>query len=366
LGVLVVCAPSGTLNNGAEIRVRYQDFLFIGLSLIIMKYSHFFLFLLFANCQSPKENQAKNVSSSDSILIVETDTVTYAIDSVAPLNSLTQNDTVKTFKTVFVKSYYGLKARQDTNNLSETPRMRPFCEELEVIEEYLNWYKVRTGYGKHTEVFYVLKEDTSEESPISTNLFFPQYELSIKSFENELGDTSRVSPFINDQTGELMGFNVKTDTIYLSEGLGMYVTNNRFLIIPKDKNDRFKITYAFEQEIYEVFDDRISKRPEGSYKWIRWKEMTSYVQLKDSLNYFFRMPGWSKAQDNDINALKRKYSLKDTSIVIPGEYDTVVSFTRKGKLFSINTNSIILRIDRIARGKIKDRKYIVVWYSYGC
>ena len=76
---------------------------------------------------------------------------------------------------------------------------------------------------------------------------------------------------------------------------------------------------------------------------------------------------WEKKQlQEEFVRIKKKYQLHDTLVVIPGEYDTVATLTKKGKLFAYGYNSFLFRLERFRNKKRIETKYIVVSIGYGC
>lgn len=125
------------------------------------------------------------------------------------------------------------------------------------------------------------------------------------------------------------------------------------------------------------------------------KEITSYTSIKDSAAYFFRaLPHTADMEsvtvidgeviplkkrntmkqikdeelryNKDLERIKKKYTLKDTLVIIPGEYDTVATLTKNGKLYGYSYDYYVFKIERYNRNKKIDTKYVVVNIMYGC
>lgn len=191
---------------------------------------------------------------------------------------------------------------------------------------------------------------------------------------------------------------IESDTTILSEDLDDRINNTLIQIIPTNKNDMFVVSIGYISSINEIIDERNHSQEDIKYFYDNWKannEKTKTVPIKDSANYFFRaLPhtpdmeevtvvngkvvpvkkGNTQEQINyerkfyqdEIVRIKNKYKLKDTLVVIPGEYNTVATLTKNKKLFGYNYDSFLFRIDRYNDKKLLESKYIIVHISYGC
>jgi hypothetical protein len=70
--------------------------------------------------------------------------------------------------------------------------------------------------------------------------------------------------------------------------------------------------------------------------------------------------------NKELERIKKKYSLRDTLVVIPGEYDTVATLTKDKKLYGYGYDFFLFKIERYNKNKKIDTKYIVVSIMYGC
>ncbi len=189
----------------------------------------------------------------------------------------------------------------------------------------------------------------------------------------------------------------KTDTLHLGEDLDERINNTLIEIIPNNKGEKFKIYHCYLSNINEIIDDRNltpEERDKRITEAVQINEITAYSPVKDSAKFFFRafphMPDmvavnvteggkievesntkeqidWENAQfDKDLQRIKKKYNLRDTLVVIPGEYDTVATLTKDGKLFGYSYGAHVFKIERYIGRKLIETKYVIVYISYGC
>jgi len=191
---------------------------------------------------------------------------------------------------------------------------------------------------------------------------------------------------------------LEIDTVFLSEELDERINNTLIQIIPKNKNDRFVISMGYLTSLNEIIDYRNHSQEEVGYFYDNSKaieEKTKFILIKDSAGYFFRaLPHTADMEEvtvvdgkvvpvkkrntqeqindekrfyqDEIKRIKSKYRLKDTLVVIPGEYDVVATLTKNKRLFGYNFESYLFRVDRHQGKNIFETKYILVWISYGC
>ncbi len=192
---------------------------------------------------------------------------------------------------------------------------------------------------------------------------------------------------------------VLKDTIELSESLfDNRINNTLFQIIPNNSQDRFKVSYRYLCSLNESIDYRNYTSEElknFSYDdLIQIKEQTPLFTLKDSAQYFFRaLPhspdmvevmvvddtvvakksntqeelDWEQYQfSKELDRIKKKYNLRDTLVVIPGEYYTVLTLTKDNKLFGYGYESFLFQIECFNNKKLIEKKYIIIYIAYGC
>jgi hypothetical protein len=191
---------------------------------------------------------------------------------------------------------------------------------------------------------------------------------------------------------------VKKDTVDLSEDLDERINNTLFEIIPNNPHDKFRISACYLSYLGEVLDHRkytTSAFLKLETKLLRFAEKTAAINLKDSVGrYFWAFPHTAdmvavtvkngkvvpvkkantKSQDeiesnydlNEIKRIKTKYKLKDTIVVIPGEYDYTATLTKNKKLFGYGYDAYLFRIDVYHNNAPAETKYIRIYISYGC
>jgi hypothetical protein len=197
------------------------------------------------------------------------------------------------------------------------------------------------------------------------------------------------------------------DTLHLFESFGneripdSRINNTLFQIIPKNTEDVFKVSYCYQTELSQRFDDRNLSYEEEIKLWesfekIReiYAEQTAYIPLKDSAQYYFRalshqadmvqvkivdgaivpmdmntqeqLDEEEKLFEEELSRIKRKYNLIDSLEYFPGEYGAYTTLARGNKLFSYTYPNYLFRIERFHGNKKVETKYISVEILYGC
>lgn len=222
---------------------------------------------------------------------------------------------------------------------------------------------------------------TGEEPAINTYIKYKNFSLTIHDYKvYEATIDYRIQQPMYEYEGSIS--NVKTnitgdssyyliplkDTIRLEEWVFEDLSNRLISFTPltSDKKDiRFSVSASLLEK---VFEQAPRNEPEiGWEKWdenkVSWDGQTPYTQLKDSAGYF-RIPQINSF-DNFDN-LKKELNLRDTLVVIEGEYDSVATVVYKNKACHFLIESIILRIDMYRREVLAETKYIQIFFSYGC
>ena len=70
-------------------------------------------------------------------------------------------------------------------------------------------------------------------------------------------------------------------------------------IVPDNKINTFRISYSINVEINEAAKEN----------GVKWKGMTDYLPLKDSLTHFFRVPK-NVDFESAVNSIKKKTKIK--------------------------------------------------------
>jgi hypothetical protein len=259
--------------------------------------------------------------------------------------------------------------------------------------------------------------DEEPPKPKETRLRYKDFTLvfhDFKGYESDWENDERIyfGQFGGDDSGGEAVFNdeerynedyketliVKKDTLHLSEILFDDRINNTLIeIIPVNPDDRFKIYFCYLSKLGEIFDHRNRTNAEIDTFYssnLSVDEQTRFYKLEDSASFFFRaLPhtpdmveitvveneivpvqsntkkqmDWEEQQyREELERIKKKYKLKDTLVVIPGEYTTVVTLTRDQKLFGYGYESLLFSVEHYSRKKQVETKYIVIYIAYGC
>lgn len=235
--------------------------------------------------------------------------------------------------------------------------------------------------------------------------FFPSYD----EFENE-NDPGVEGWFLEDSTGvnlvELC-LRVTKDTLHLAEDFGHegesdnQLYNTLIQIIPKYKEDTYKISMCYETLLYETLDQKgyIEKENNGTIESFyenheRHREYTTYIPLEEKhkgfflalphlpelietrlvdgvpinydVNYEKQLEQEQKTNDAELKRIKKKYNLTDTLIHVPGEYDTYITLNRGKQLFGYTYENYLFKIERMQGNVRKETKYISVNILSGC
>lgn len=275
---------------------------------------------------------------------------------------------------------------------------------------------VDSAYIDTNEYNYGETENANEDGPKETGLRFPGYTVVFHDFRGYetvyAGEDVYYPLFGGDETKPYAMFNleekeledyietviVQQDSVYISEDLDERINNTLIQIIPQDTKDRFKVSMCYLSQLNEVIDYRkyTPEELEKIYEAHRpVKEVTAYTAIKDSAKYYFRaLPHTADMEaitivegeivpvkkrntkqqvedeesryNKELELIKKKYSLKDTLVVIPGEYDTVATLTKDKKLYGYSYDCFLFKIERFNKNKKTDTKYIVVTIMYGC
>jgi hypothetical protein len=204
----------------------------------------------------------------------------------------------------------------------------------------------------------------------SQKLTFTNFNLVISNFYSECYSYTRF-PGEGEKRPKII------DTIFICEtpceDKGWYIDGQAITVSSKTTNDSYEIAYAIEYDISQQFDDRGGKSPaEG---WEAWEKkarnrryISGYKTLKRIAATRFRLPGRAQlAGANDVKAIRQKFGLRDTLIVLPREVgETRLVFAKGGKLFSNTASYIRLSVKRFSGGILKETRYVVIGISEGC
>jgi len=228
--------------------------------------------------------------------------------------------------------------------------------------------------------------------------FDPEDPYSAHSFGDEKDPFAALKSPEQDMENYVETLIVLKDSMYLSEDLDERISNTLLQIIPDNPKDKFKVSMCYHSTLNEIIDSRefTSEQLEELYeKNLAIKETTPYTTIKDSAKFYFRaLPHTSDMEaikvvdgqivpirkrntkkqvedeemlfNKEIARIKKKYSLTDTLVIIPGEYDTYATLTKDKRLYGYGYDSFVFRIERFQNKKLVETKYIVVGIMYGC
>jgi hypothetical protein len=178
---------------------------------------------------------------------------------------------------------------------------------------------------------------------------------------------------IKDYNNYYLSFPETQDTIKLEEWTFNNLFNSLIKIEPisPKADEHFKLSIALNESIWESFLTTGKDRWDESVyeKWaaneqVKWDGTTRFYPIKDSANYYYRVPEMESLTEFD--ELTQKLSLRDTLVVIPGVYDDVSTIVYKNKPCHFLVASGILKIEKYKGTEVKDTKYIRIEFSYGC
>lgn len=207
---------------------------------------------------------------------------------------------------------------------------------------------------------------TKQNKSTNIKLVFPGFIMSFNNFwvpgdSNDdgkfryEGDTSEAKLDVDDNNVETL--TVKTDTLHLSFNGNTNLDNNPIEIIPKNKSDRFQVSYSFKISIHKFV---------SANNTALWESMAPYKRIKDSLNYFFNMP-LTVNSDADIKKIKENLNLRDTTHKYDdGDYgeQTATDVIYRNKLCIISDSGVIyFKIDRFNGNKLKESKVLAVAFD---
>ncbi|MGN6646898.1 MAG: hypothetical protein ACTHJT_10260 [Cytophaga sp.] len=318
-------------------------------------------------------NGCSNNTPSEQVAAT-TDSVAASIDTAAPMHSTSGNhttvpeDTIKALKIVYVTNgNTNPYSEMDDNTASGS--VLSYASPLEVLEEYPEWYKVRSRNNAEIYIFYVFKKDVSDENPVALRLFFPAFQFVLKGFQHaeEYGTETPEHFYYQEGSEEESNVSkvrtIETDSIILYESMNTYDLIKHIKIVPKNAGDRFVVSLAYGQHISEVTDYTNPKSEQHLDKHQHWFELTPYKILPDTGGIFLPIGYYNITQAEEIacrTAMGKKYGLKDTSMIIPREYDITVDFVKKGRYYTYSLGALYLRVQRFTNGKLAGTRYIVI------
>jgi hypothetical protein len=203
-------------------------------------------------------------------------------------------------------------------------------------------------------VIYDSSADTAYHK--DTYIKFAEFDIKLHKFygyyideQNHEFITDYGADLVNDTVSGIEMLVARGDTVSLSEDLDERLNKTVLQIVPKDKDDRFKLSMAYIGNLWEYYDSiRYAGNMERYEKErVTVKEPTKFVKLIDSANFYFHATPHTadmvpvdtkdgkmilktsttekemKAEEdyyvNELDKIKKKYKLRDTLVEYPGE-----------------------------------------------
>ncbi|WP_018342855.1 hypothetical protein [Cytophaga aurantiaca] len=303
-------------------------------------------------------------TAADSVLVVPDSTPAIpGMDDAAAVNvprTIIPEDTMKAIKVVYVTNKEGTTVYAQMDHNTELESILPFGQELDVLEEHKEWYKVRFRNNSEIYIYYVFKEYTSSENPVGITLFYPEFKMIFFGFiyDEEYTNTNRF--YQQNGVDGSQAQIIKEDTISLYETLKSYQVIKRIQCVPKNKSDRFVVSLAYGQLLYEVKE---LTHENADNKIMQWFELTPYKVLPDTGGIFLpRSNGNLTKGEGDLyrNAMAKKHHMKDTIVTIPGEYEINTEYVHKNRYFCYDLGSFYLKVQRFSGDRLIETRYITI------
>lgn len=258
-----------------------------------------------------------------------------------------------------------------------------------------------TTANSNDTIVYESKEDSISYK--DTYLRFPEFDLILHKFYGyyvNSEDNTLVGDYgvdlVKDSLTDTELLVARRDTVKLSEDLDERLNKTLLQLVPKNKDDRFKLSMAYVGHLWEYYDSILyagdMERYEKVYHNVR--ETTKYVKLTDSAQLYFRatphtadmvpvvvkngkmvmersttdaeMKAEEQYYTKELDKIKRKYKLRDTLVEYPGEYTYYGNLTGNKRIYGYEYESYIIKIERYRKKKLIETKYVVVSIMYGC
>ena len=188
---------------------------------------------------------------------------------------------------------------------------------------------------------------------------------------NEPGKTRLVFPGFRVKIDGKFETARRNDTLSLFEDVGWYFEGRTWFISADNKTDKFDISLAAMQYIYEQYDPKMNDDPTfDDEKWFanryEAKELSTFYPIEDSSGYY-RIP-WVHTDGKYFeDKYIKKYKLDTSSHYIPGEMG--------GSRASMKVNGVnccfyneygLIKITKTTAEGVKSDHYFKIEYSYGC
>lgn len=257
-----------------------------------------------------------------------------------------------------------IKEEQSPASLQEAVEEMPFPQDT-------------TEYMSPSGPFRILEIRSDAEKQNSTKLNYPLFSIIFYEYgvqETRSDDTTQFS--VLNENGKL-SYRVKVDTLKLVEDVFNDLSSILIKIIPKNKDDSFRISYSLKESMREqkdqgIYNFQMFKSKEEYLKanknWeknrVSWDCWTENSFVPDSLNYYFRMPMIDLNAYED--AIKQRMGLRDTLVDFSGESDDIATVVYKNKPCYYGIERALLKIERLVGDKVKEKKMISIKFTSGC
>lgn len=261
-------------------------------------------------------------------------------------------------KTVLKLAFAGCMIAAISCNLGSKPK--------KISEPYMDTV---IDSGEKQTVKSTIEEQREQDSLMksgNTRLNFPGYSAVIHDFKtyDSFDDYGKLvyNMYPNDakflsHKDRLVTLTMLQDTFHTSISVYSNFYDNKIEIIPKNKDDKFEVDFSY-QTTFSVTDGKKTKDK------IDLPKMTDYYPMRDSADYFFKIPLSSYDDDFIRNDVRKKFAIKDTSIVYEAEVGYEAIFMYKNRPYEVWRDALYLRIKRFNNDKLIDTKFIRVDLPY--
>lgn len=167
------------------------------------------------------------------------------------------------------------------------------------------------------------------------------------------------------QTEKILRSSAQKDSLFLMEFVFNELDEKILQIIPEQEGDRMEVFFTRNETITEQPLDGMDENFDWE-QWVeireRWSGPAAYEKLTGK-NNFFRLPAMDfQAYEKQ---LKQRMGLRDTLVIIPGEYEENATVVYKEKVCYYLIDRVYIKVVVHRAGKRLVR-YLGVTLSYGC
>ena len=159
------------------------------------------------------------------------------------------------------------------------------------------------------------------------------------------------------------------DTMFINEDVGWYLPGRSMWIEAKNESDKFEVSLAVEQRIWEQFD--YAWYQDTAFDYSKWEaqsyqrsERSDFYPLEDSSGYF-RIPSSFSNFFHDRFLEEYEYDTLTNYVSSEGG-GSYATFAINGKPCCWQADYGIIKITRTTVAGIKSEHFFKVFYSYGC